>query len=325
MITVFNKKLIINETFIFGWVVEKNGVESISKNWFKIDGRFSEEQSLYVLSKCKGKFSQPRLNPGIWSFVPDSDSTNKLSEAKILILGGNNGVKLPESAENALDWLYSDCMLFDPSTDNFDSDFKLKLKEAKDWVSAIWIENRYVYAFFGRTAWINFDDIKNDPNNKGFKKLKHPKRYEYSCKIERWDLTSKDLSFEIREVTLNKSVHKVLNPLIIYSTSYDHKGFIILGGVKGSQIPSNQVWILKDLTKCFESKTETKPEVCLYSEESKYENKLELTIPCSFPWKDICQIDSIYYSLGFDVAGRPWVTWIDLKNLISIRQRTIIS
>mmetsp|Transcript_4840 Transcript_4840/g.4585 ORF Transcript_4840/g.4585 Transcript_4840/m.4585 type:complete len:164 (+) Transcript_4840:350-841(+) len=158
-----------------------------------------------------------RLNYGVCAFKIDGKD-------KILLIGGN--ISNFRNYGSYRSHLYSDCLLYHVDDGYFEEDdFDLSLSSPKDCTTALVLDDKYVYSFFGRTLKITNEDDFLRSNSK---------YYEYCKNIERWEINSQGGDFTNLKIKFDEKVEKILKPLVI---PQDNNSFLIVGGVRGNQTP----------------------------------------------------------------------------------------
>jgi len=302
-------------------MIERNGVDQAWDYIFKIYNKGTLDNPLYVLEPVREKLKSTRLNYAITSFTIEGD-------LKILLIGGNNGNKDITNEKKAQESLYSSSILFDVKSNRIDEDFELKLPYGKDLSTAITIDNQYVYNFFGRKAVKSNNQIGYWDKENNVPK----KRYEYCTEINRWNISNSEKNeFETIQVRFDKDIERCLKPLIIPINSI--RSFLIIGGIRGNQVPLSQIWRI-DLPPEGEEEKEVERSAfsisnsaeqfnLVYPVQDEEEKKSEegngtgdnwnkqLSVPLSFASNNFIWRDNIYSSIGLNASGRSWLLKID--------------
>lgn len=177
--------------------------------------------------------------------------------------------------------------------------------------------NEFVYCFFGRRANRKFIEDDQEILSRKFSQIPAKPKFEYCQTIERWRLNSDDHEFTPFNVNFLAGVQRSLNPLVVLMTLERESYFVVLGGVKGNQVPVDQICVLRD---DFEGPLEMAKYTPGYfkadeptvkpvdSDEESEGLRSELSVPCSYSCGDFLQDGGLVSTVGFDVAGRPWIT-----------------
>mmetsp|Transcript_12008 Transcript_12008/g.10605 ORF Transcript_12008/g.10605 Transcript_12008/m.10605 type:complete len:264 (-) Transcript_12008:362-1153(-) len=186
-------------TYIFGCLIERNGIEEKCNYIFKLSNAKTQLQPMFTLEPVLHILPSTRLNYGICTFEVEN-------KPMILLIGGNTGAKNINDTQSANKSLHSTSLLFDVESNKFDKFFKLDLPYGKDCITAVVVGERFVYSFFGRKASQVKTPNVEDPEIEHEQPIK---RYEYCTEIDRWEISKNDNNiFERIKIKFDEKIEK---------------------------------------------------------------------------------------------------------------------